>query len=112
GVIDPGIAYSTYVGGTDLDIPTYSAVDRFGSFYVVGWTLSTDFPTTPGAYQPSARGNVDAFVTKLSPDGTTLIYSTYLGGGGDDFALSLDVDRAGNAYRSEERRVGKGGGSG
>src|SRR5216117_694021 len=92
-VIDPVLAYSTYLGGTRI------AVDTDGSAYVVGSTGSTGFPTTTGAFQPNYGGGyVDAFVTKLNPDGSALVYSTYLGGSGWDEGHGIAVDADGNAY--------------
>ena len=55
-------------------------MDTAGNAYVTGYTASTDFPTTPGAFQTTYGGDQDAFVTKLNPTGTALVYSTYLGG--------------------------------
>jgi hypothetical protein len=102
-VIDPEISYSTYLGGSDFDVPAYSALDRFGNFYLAGFTSSIAFPTTAGAFQPVAPGgDGDAFVTKINRDGTALVYSTYLGGGDYDFAIGIDVDRSGNAYVTGE----------
>ena len=89
-------SYSTYLGGSGLaitrtdffegDSPLRMTVDTAGSAYVVGTAYSTDFPTTSGAYQLSnkAAANLasNAFVTKLSPNGSSLVYSTYLGGNG------------------------------
>jgi hypothetical protein len=65
---------------------------------LIGNTNSTDFPLL-NAFQPVIRGGlVDAFVTKLNPTGTALVYSTFLGGNGDDFGHGITVDAAGNAY--------------
>ncbi|WP_165280022.1 DUF7507 domain-containing protein [Paenibacillus protaetiae] len=74
------------------------AVDGAGSAYVTGQTLSPDFPVTPGAFQMSIGGAQDAFVTKLSPDGGFLEYSTFLGGEGTDTGYAITVDNFGNAY--------------
>jgi hypothetical protein len=94
-----GLAYSTYLGGSDEDFGHGIAVDTSGNAYVTGTTASTDFPTTPGAFQPTFGGNGDAFVTKLNPTGSGLVYSTYLGGSSDEFATGgVAVDTAGNAY--------------
>jgi hypothetical protein len=100
-IIDPVLAYSTYLGGFTQGLAI--AVDRSGSAYVTGIAGSTDFPTTPGAFQtklagsgPSAWG--DVFVTKFSADGSALVYSTYLGGSNDDRARSIALDSSGNAY--------------
>jgi len=95
-VIDPPLSYSTYLGGSDYDAGVGIAVDSAGSAYVGGMTLSTDFPTQ-GPYQ-TVPGSYDLFVTKLSPSGDSLVYSTYLGGSDADFGGSIAVDGLGNAY--------------
>ena len=83
------LVYSTYLGGTGEDYGSGIAVDTAGNAYVTGTTYSTDFPTTAGAFQTTfGGGNADAFVTKLNPTGTALVYSTYLGGTGDDVATA------------------------
>jgi hypothetical protein len=98
-VIDPVLFYSTYLGGSGNDDGIGIAVDAAGNAYVIGDTPSVNFPTTPGAFQPALAGSFDAFVTKLNPTGSGLVYSTYLGGSAnDDFGLRLAVDAAGNAY--------------
>ncbi len=97
-VIDPVLSYSTYLGGTGYDWGNGIAVDTAGNAYVTGTTSSTDFPTTTGAFQTIYGGNGDGFVTKLNPTGTALVYSTYLGGTGEDVGLGIAVDTAGNAY--------------
>jgi hypothetical protein len=97
-VIDPVLNYSTYLGGNFDDLGNGIAVDVFGSAYVVGATQSTNFPTTAGAFQESPSSFRDAFVTKLSSEGTTVVYSTYLGGNADDFGSDVAVDGSGNAY--------------
>ena len=84
-VIDPVLSYSTYLGGSSNDSGVGIAVDTAGDAYVTGYTESVDFPTTTGALQTNVSGGFsDAFVTKLNPAGTALVYSTYLGGTGDD----------------------------
>ncbi len=93
-VIDPTVVYSTYLGGSGYDNAFGIAVDAAGNAYVTGFTRSTDFPTTAGAFQTTNPG-VIAFVTKLNPAGSGLVYSTYLGGGTAD---AITVDAAGNAY--------------
>jgi len=93
-----GIVYSTYLGGSGGDASTGIAVDASGNAYVTGSTSSTDFPTTPGAVQPTYGGAGDVFVTKLDPTGSTLLYSTYLGGSGDDASSGIAVDTLGNVY--------------
>src|SRR5206468_2227249 len=93
------LAYSTYLGGSDLDEAFGIAVDASGSAYITGKTRSNDFPTV-NAFQPTfGGGNEDAFVTKLNPDGSALVYSTYLGGSGSEGNLSrIALDSNGNAY--------------
>ncbi|HWS86861.1 MAG TPA: FG-GAP-like repeat-containing protein [Pyrinomonadaceae bacterium] len=97
-VIDPVLVYSSYLGGADADTGTSIAVDAAGSAYVAGTTSSTDFPVTGGALQTSKGDFNDAFILKLSADGRSLVYATYLGGGGDEQCNAVAVDSAGNAY--------------
>ena len=97
-VIDPVLGYSTFLGAKNDDSGSSIAVDSQGYAYVAGATSSAAFPTTPGAIDPTYDGNQDGFVTKLTPDGSSLVYSTYLGGGGRDDADSLAVDDAGAVY--------------
>jgi hypothetical protein len=92
------LVYSTYLGGSGGDGSFGIAVDGTGNAYITGSTGSTDFPTTPGAFQPTLAGVDDAFVTKLDPTGSTLVYSTYLGGSGVDEGRGIAVDGTGNAY--------------
>lgn len=91
------LVYATYLGGSDYDYPYSIAVDSTGAAYVTGLTESYDFPVMNALY-PSLNGPEDAFISKFSPDGSTLVYSTYLGGSGSDYALSIAVDSASNAY--------------
>ena len=77
------LVYSTYIGGTGNDDPRAIAVDSAGSAYITGQTNSLDYPTH-NAVQAANNGGYDAFATKLSPGGSALVYSTYLGGGGSD----------------------------
>ena len=97
-MIDPVmLVYSTYLGGTTEDGATSIAVDSQGSAYVGGWTTSTDFPTQ-AAYQTTLKGSEAVFVTKFSPAGNALVYSTYLSGNGDDALEEIAVDSAFSAY--------------
>jgi hypothetical protein len=92
------VTYSTYLGGTGgNDIGYFIAVDSAGSAYVTGDASSSDFPTTPGAADTTYGGGSDAFVTKLSPTGSTLAYSTFIGGSGSDTGYGIAVDAFGNA---------------
>jgi Bacterial Ig-like domain (group 3)/Beta-propeller repeat len=93
-----GLIYSTYLGGNSGDVGNGIAIDGSGNAYVTGNTNSTNFPTTTGAYQTSSGGDNDAFVTKLNASGTSLIYSTYLGGSNYDGAVGIAIDTSGNAY--------------
>jgi Tol biopolymer transport system component len=90
------LVYSTYLGGEATDIANAIAVDGSGSVYVTGITYGP-FPTK-NPIQKSLSGGKDAFVSKLSPDGSALVYSTYLGGEGDDFGTAIAVDANGSAY--------------
>ena len=92
------LVYSSFLGGGGGDIGYGIAVDPQGNAYVTGKTDSTIFPTTPGAYQQTDQPGTDAFVTKVNPDGTAKVYSTYLGGNSTDEAYAIAVDSAGNAY--------------
>jgi hypothetical protein len=96
-VIDPVLKYSTYLGGSNGDSGYGISVDKSGNAYVTGITYSTNFPTQ-SPFQAANAGSGDAFVTKLNPCGSGLIYSTYLGGNSFDSGYSIDVDDSGNAY--------------
>jgi photosystem II stability/assembly factor-like uncharacterized protein len=98
-VIDPILSYSTFFGGADQDLGNDVAVDAEGNVYITGVTFSTNFPVA-SAIQPERSGSVfsDAFVAKLNPSGTALIYSTYLGGDNQEEASKIAVDSSGNAY--------------
>ena len=99
-VIDPVLIYSTYLGGITTDVGQGIDVDTSGSAYVTGWTLSADFPGTGGNVAPKIGpgGSTDAFVTKLNPTGSAIVYSTYLGGTFADVARDVGVHNAtGNA---------------
>jgi PKD repeat protein len=111
-IIDPTLIFSTYMGTSTEDSVNGIAVDDKGNIYVIGWTDSVDFPTTPDAFQPTSTGGTcyspppfyipfpcnDGFVTKLSPDGSTLLYSTYLGGTQDDGIRAVALDSDNNIY--------------
>jgi hypothetical protein len=94
------LVYSTYLGGNGSEVGSGIAVDGAGNAYVAGSTASTNFPTV-NPFQPTNHGGnppYDAFVTKINPAGSSLVYSTYLGGSGEDFSNGIAVDGAGNAY--------------
>jgi hypothetical protein len=96
-VIDPVVSFATFLGGSMIGSVTGVAADSAGNTYVTGWTESPDFPIS-GALQAVNRGGVDAFVAKLNPAGTSLVYATYIGGSGDDRAAGIAVDPSGQAY--------------
>jgi hypothetical protein len=89
------ISYSTFLGsGRGYAI----AVDNFGNAYVTGYTSSSAFPVTAGAYDTSRNGSTDVFVTKLNSTGSALIYSTYIGSTTSEVAYGIAIDTVGNAY--------------
>ncbi|MET0649675.1 MAG: SBBP repeat-containing protein [Pyrinomonadaceae bacterium] len=99
------LEYSTYLGGTDYDagFDARVAVDAAGAAYLAASTYSRDYPTTPGAFQPSAKTNgsfftSDIVVTKVAPGGASLAYSTYLGGTSYEIAFDAAVDAAGQVH--------------
>lgn len=101
-IIDPQLVYGTFLGGTGngVDQANGVAVDAAGNAYVVGTSETTDFPTQ-SPLQGQRRGQSDAVVTKLSPDGR-LVYSTYLGGDSFDYGADIDVRDDGTAYVAGE----------
>lgn len=96
-VIDPVLSYSTMLGSNSSDNALGIAVDSQGSAYVTGTTDGTTFPTTAGAFKTIATRS-GAFVTKLNPTGSALVYSTYLSGEGVTNGFGIAVDSAGNAH--------------
>ena len=96
-IIDPVLSYATYLGGSGNGAVSGVAVDSSGDLYVTGWTESLNFPIA-GPIQASNGGDVDAFVAKLSPAGSGLVYATYIGGNGDDQGAAIAVDSTGEAY--------------
>lgn len=97
-VIDPVLSYATLLGSGSDDTASGIAVDSQGSAYVTGTTQGATFPTTPGAFKTTSSFGGGAFVTKLDPTGSTLIYSTYLSGDGTTSGFGIAVDGSGNAY--------------
>jgi len=98
-VIDP-LIYSTFVGGSDGDSANSIALDSYGNALVTGWTTSIDFPTTENAFNRTYSGGAygDCFIFKLSVDGSSLIYSTFIGGNESDFGNSISLDEEGDVY--------------
>jgi hypothetical protein len=91
------IVYSTYLGGTQADVGQAIKVDSSGNAVVTGYTFSSDFPIE-NPYQGATAGQPDAFVSKLNADGSALVFSSYLGGSGDDRGLGVALDASGNVY--------------
>jgi hypothetical protein len=96
-VIDPALAYSTYIGGTGTDGAFGVAIDSVGDAYVTGFTTSTNFPTK-NPFQKALAGGIDTFVTKFNRTGTALVYSTYIGGSSTEYPFGIVVDSSGSAY--------------
>lgn len=98
-IVDPVLNYSTYLGGSSDDVGTAVAVDAAGNAYLAGYTYSSNFPILNAYDRSLGRGDEDAFIAKLNPTGSALIYSTYLGATKSlDIATDIAVDAAGNAY--------------
>ncbi len=106
--------FSTYLGGTQDDQINGIAIDKSNNVYVAGETNSSDFPSSAGSYQSTCGSDTkcnatgtgaiytDAFVTKINAGGTSVDYSTYVGGSSDDYAFAIAVDSAGDAYITGE----------
>ena len=92
-----GLVYSTFLGGSDAEFAGGLAVDAAGNAYVSGTTASANFPTTPGVVDRTQLGG-DAFVSKINPAGSALMYSTLLGGSSSDGATAVQPDAAGNVW--------------
>lgn len=112
------LVFSTFLGGSQDDFASTLAVDVAGNVYVAGFTLSSNFPTTPGALQRQFGGlefqneffhTGDGFISKMNADGTQLLYSTYLGGAGDDWVSAIAVDKAGDVYFTGSSSTGSSG---
>ncbi|HEY7068142.1 MAG TPA: SBBP repeat-containing protein [Chloroflexota bacterium] len=91
------LVYSTYLGGTANDAAAGVAIDPAGNAYVIGTTLSSDFPVA-APLQSARAGAEDAFIAKLNPQGSALVYSTYLGGANADAGFGIALDATGSAY--------------
>jgi hypothetical protein len=96
-VIDPVLNYASYLGGAGDDNATAVAVDADGNAYIAGITASVDFPVATN-FQPAPKGGEEIFVTKLNKSGSSVAYSTYIGGSGSDRAAAIAVDREGHVY--------------
>jgi hypothetical protein len=91
------LVYAGFLGGSSDDAGSGIAVDASGNAYVTGWTWSSDFPAVVGP-DLSRNGGHDAFVAKVNPSGTALVYAGFLGGSSDDAGYGIAVDASGNAY--------------
>ena len=92
------LLYASYLGGSSDETALSLALDPQGALYFSAQTTSTDFPTTPGAFQESYHGGKDLTLSKLNPDGTALVYSTFLGGSSEDSHSGFAIDSSGAAY--------------
>ncbi len=92
------LEYATFLGGNSDDTGYDIALGQDGTIYVMGRTLSRNFPATSAAFDTSQNGGADVFVSKLSAAGNTLVYSTYLGGSLSDYGYGIAVDGSGNSY--------------
>jgi len=95
-----GLLYSTYLGGSFDDFGTGIAADDAGVSCLVGRTESADFPASVNAYDSSHNGYNDVFIAKFSSSGSILLYSTYLGGGFQDYGTAVGADKSGTVYIS------------
>jgi hypothetical protein len=95
--ISSSLVFSTYIGGSEVDLIRDVETDAAGNIYITGGTASPNFPTTPGAYQNAPGGWMDVFVAKLDPNGR-LLWSTRIGGPNYDRAYGLEVDDQGYVY--------------
>ena len=96
--VGSSIVYSTFIGGTDWEAGSSIAVDSSGSAFVAGFTKSPAYPTTAGAFDTTHNGDYDVFVTKLNAAGSSLVYSTFIGGSSDDLGIDIAVDPSGIAF--------------
>ncbi|MEW6211467.1 MAG: SBBP repeat-containing protein [Acidobacteriota bacterium] len=97
-----GLVYSTYLGGIKDDFARDIAIDESGSVYIAGVTSSTSFPVPAAPQSLYGGGGTDAFVARIKPSGRELVFSTFLGGAGEDLARGIALDSAGNAYIAGE----------
>ena len=90
--------FSTYLGGNDFEYGNGIALDALNGVFLTGSTMSPDFPTSRGAFQTTYGGKWDGFVTKLAPSGANILYSSYLGGSGEEGGAQIAVSPNGRAY--------------
>ena len=99
------LVYSTFLGGASAETGSDIRVDKNGNAFVCGTTASTDFPTTPGSFLPVLNSPGNGYVAKLNATGSSLVYSSYIGGSATDSAFGIDIDDQGNAYVAGESAV-------
>lgn len=92
------LGYATYIGGTDRDQGMSLTANAAGEVYLTGFTYSSDFPFTAGAYDETFNGGRDVYVLKLNAAGSALMYSTFIGGAANDWAWDMVVDPSGEVY--------------
>ncbi|HSW49438.1 MAG TPA: SBBP repeat-containing protein, partial [Bryobacteraceae bacterium] len=93
------LVFSTYLGGNCEEETLALALDKDGNAYLTGYVQTKNFPVTAGAFQPMhGGGDDDAFIAKINPTGSQLLYATYLGGAGDDCGYDISLDDVGNIY--------------
>ena len=94
------LSYSTFIGGTSSDRGTAMAIDQDGNTYIAGFSsgVSSNYPTTPGAFDTTYNGSNDVVVSMVNGDGSALVYSTFIGGNNNDVAYALALDSSRNVY--------------
>jgi uncharacterized repeat protein (TIGR01451 family) len=97
-VIDPVFSYSTFLGGSGTDEGKSIVVDSAGNAYVTGRTTSFNFPTTIDGFDTTYANSNDVFITKVDPQGSNIVYSTFLGGSSEETGYGVAIDSSGNAY--------------
>ncbi len=97
-IIDPVLTYSTYLGGSGGDTAYGVALDSTGDVYVAGVTASTNFPVSSSTFQSTYAGDGDVFIAEFNPAGTGLIFSTFLGGTGNDTPAEILLSSFGNLF--------------
>ncbi|MCA9949546.1 MAG: SBBP repeat-containing protein [Anaerolineales bacterium] len=99
-----GLVYVTYLGGSDRDFSNALSIDGMENVFISGYTSSSNFPVTANAFDTTYNGNHDAFVVKLSANGTELAYATYLGGSDHDYVWDINIDESGNVFITGETK--------